>query len=1426
MSTIKTKRDSLESYLREQIIGPGAGRNRIIKISDEFDYLFLSNSLLENSSEALSVVPGIYYSSGILFPSVQKSKVLDDKNKIDTIDEIVEEVGGDLLDDLDDNNILEERIVENDEDLQMDQMYPKNVGFTFCMDKFDLKNSGFELNISARHYNRVIDDNISQYGIRLELDKGLFTEILNEPLLEEFGTLGQYFVIIESGGYCFLKQVLSFPLIPVLDSNSDPVIKDGKQILKSENLIKRANNLMGRIYFLKNRNLFPDDFDIHGVVTIDSLLQNISNKLFNKSIEFDEQNILYNASQELEDLQNVLSHFTDANEIFSGRYGIWQSQSIIEKIKIRGLEIVNNLKTIYSGSKLKGAEFFSINEDPISSLDKIINIPINDNESASLSINIQLSSDSRNNNNLIYCKIQLLNTSSPFVPSENSYLSLASEEVNKRSFFGVECKVYSEKLHPYNLKNSESVIDDKEAASIQFLYRKFKDYAVGHGCSVTWGIDGINYVKTEYMPSCETPDVDSIPRDLSKLPINGEAPEFLENKKIQQIKYLSSLSDASDKSIYDGLIEFVESYKIWIDQKQVFADAIINENDREVANIEIEKCINDYVRLKTNVQTYLKEGSANLKKFRLMNSSMFIQMWHGRYSGSDTLKVLMEAESFTGFNAEFYNLQSDFLFVEGKSASWRAFQLAFILLNLESIFDDNNSNENRNELVDLVWFPTGGGKTEAYLGLISLTILHRRINYGSDGGGTSAIMRYTLRLLTLQQFQRASKLIIALELIRRGKNSFKVDLGEEPIRIGLYVGDNQIPNRTSDLIKEIEKLNNGNPSKIPFDDCICCGSKIKGITEILPKNINNKYNHNLARLVCTNKKCAMILPIGRDMINRPDMGFFPILLSDESIYQHPPALLFGTVDKFAQLAHKVNNKNDGRDKDSRRLFGRGNWEEYKPRNGYLPPDLIIQDELHLLLGPLGTGVALFESAFEQLCTRPDGTKPKVISSTATTRNTKLQIEALFNKSLNIFPKQGIDCDDSFFGIYKRNYFGAETSEYNYDSKRKYIGFLPTGRTQVWMQMRISALCLTHRALFELENNFGTTLVPDFSAEFIKAQNYFYSVVSYFNSVKEVGRTQAQVQTYILKEVRKVLNRSMRSQKLLKTMYAMKNKLVEAELTGRLTGEEVKRTLFKVEKDWTPNRFPIKDGDEIIPQYNLIPEFIVATNMISVGLDVSRFNIIIMNSMPRNTAEYIQASSRVARNDLGLVLTIHHPFKSRDLSHYEKFIEFHEKMYSYVEPISITPFTQKSVDKFMPLYVATIIRHFCEDFSDRNTAHNITSESVDRLIQLCLKYFNERFARIQSDQDESTQQILTQIDLEYIESWIEEAIKSWLTGKDKADFDNLKLVFSNANLGNANGEVDLYSQLNNLNIKEYQKKWEVGMSLRNIEPSAAIHINKY
>ncbi len=1425
MSTVKVKRNSLELYLKEQIIGPGAGRNRVIRINKD-NFSFLEKPYLENNNEALTKVPGFYYSTGILFPnkSYEITQIVNSSKK-----DILEE-DYDIQDEQLENNTIEEENLISEDEAQIDQMYPKNMGLTFCIKLEDLKSKGFELHLSARHYRRVDDKEQDNFGIRLELDKDKFNNIL-ELKLDSKITLGQFFKVNTLNNISYLKQFNNFPqeLIKGIDGN--PILDSkGKEKYKQINILTLAKNIIGESFYNQNTNLFKN-IGQNFKKNIDNLITDLSDQILKSCTDENLRILLYNASQVLEEYQNILSHFSDANVLYTGTYGVWEASLLKKILYINQIKLGGSIKTILKNDELLDTKILDENNEVINTLSDVLKVDLDNNKKAALSLNIQFSCDTRaNNNDLVYCKIQIYNTSSPFTATETNFYSMASEELNVLSFFGVECKVKYD-LYPYNDRDSDIAVEDNEASAIRLLYRNINDYAVGHGCSVSWDI-AKSFVKTDYMPHCDTPDVDSTPRDITQTPINGTLPNFSQNTTIQQIKYLSTLSDASDDEIILGLNNFMEDYNLWILKKSEIVEGIIDANELLVARSEMNKCINDYKRLKYNINTFLMSGSDNLKKFRLMNTAMFIQMWHKKYAGTIEINELMNSINFSGFNADFYKKCKDDIYDLGISANWRAFQLAFIILNLDGIFNDTPDNPQRNDLVDLVWFPTGGGKTEAYFGLICLTILHRRMTYFEEGGGTSAIMRYTLRLLTLQQFQRASILIMALEIMRRCSISFGQDLGIEPIRIGLYVGNNQIPNKTNDtvkggLIQEFQKMNNNKSSKIPFDNCICCGSKIRGL-EVVLNQTNNNFNHDIGRLFCTNKLCAMYIPVGSQVKQRPDMGFFPFLLSDEAIYQHPPALLFGTVDKFAQLAHKVNNANNGRNEDSRRLFGRGNWEGYKPKEGYLPPDLIIQDELHLLLGPLGTGVALFESAFEQLCTRKNGTKPKVISSTATTRNTGLQIEALFNKNLNIFPKAGIDCDDSFFGMYKRLY-NSENSNYVYESKRRYIGFLPTGRTQVWMQMRIDALCLAHRALFELEFHNNDTINPNFSYDLEKAQNYYYSIVAYFNSVKEVGRTQAQVQTYILRETRKLLNRSMRSQKLLKPIYAMKSDLVESELTGRKSGEEVKKELARVSSNWSPNRFPIKimheDGQiEIMRQDNIIPEFVVATNMISVGLDVGRFNVIIMNSMPRNTAEYIQASSRVARNDFGLVLTIHHPFKARDLSHYEKFIEFHEKMYSYVEPISITPFTKKSIDRFMPLYIATIVRHFNEKFANRNSANNIEQNDIDSLTEICMKYFNKRERRLSSKTDDAIKELLTGVDLEYINTWVYEAITSWFLGKNQVNGNGLNMVFKNA--VNSNNQIDLFSSSNNLNIKDFQIKWKVAMSLRNIEPSAAIHVNKY
>jgi superfamily II DNA/RNA helicase len=282
---------------------------------------------------------------------------------------------------------------------------------------------------------------------------------------------------------------------------------------------------------------------------------------------------------------------------------------------------------------------------------------------------------------------------------------------------------------------------------------------------------------------------------------------------------------------------------------------------------------------------------------------------------------------------------------------------------------------------------------------------------------------------------------------------------------------------------------------------------------------------------------------------------------------------------------------------------------------------------------------------------------------------------------------------------------------------------------------------------------------------------------------------------------------------------------ESELTGRLSGEEVKNELKNVETKWSAkNRFANIQDNEVI-KGKVPSEFVVATNMISVGIDVSRFNTIIMNSMPRNIAEYIQASSRVARNDYGLVLTVHHPFRARDISHYEKFIEFHEKMYSYVEPISITPFTQKAVERYMGLYLATMLRHTTR-FTERLSANEISSISATELsniVAALISYFEARKIRM-SNYDKLISNLLKQENILQIKKWIEQAFAEWKEESNKTLADNKTFVFNNKSARSTPPQEQLYVDIEEYEGNIHSKKWQVPMSLRVIEPEAAIKIN--
>lgn len=1401
---IHAKREQLEKFISEQIIGPGISGYRFINLQD--DETLSKNPAdrqpIDYYRELINIVPAAVYSTGILFPL--------DKSKLNSNDGLSNHYEKEILVEDDGTNTIEkeqdEDSIEDDAAIYIDQMFPNTMGLTCCFESNLLNLNKVNITVKGRYYTKVDQkgSNFNQnYGVLCECDETNLKALISHTILAD------KIQIVERN----LNKIL---LIRQLSTDQLPEIKALIRNIGETKSVALKNKLSEFDFSLKARSL-------------SALKQSCYYELKNQCTEDGKRKKLYEVSQEIEEIENIISHINDLVELNDSRsYGLWQSNPI--EIDVPLPEVISN--------DLKGKKAFTYKTHK--SLRNIFRFDLEKGRYAALSINFQISKDSRKNNGNFFLKAQLVNTSTPFEKedSDSRYYSTFNEEVNIRTFFGVNLSITNPSLIPYNsidLKINKNVYNEDDVT--KFIYRQFNDYGIGHGCSVKWSNnnEGIITVATEYIPVCDTPDVDPTPRNkeiVTQINEGFEPSLFIQSSKALEFKWLSHFSKASDDEILLGLNSFVDSYGAWIESK---SKNYQSQDDRikKIAFQELGKCKTDKERMSKNITLFLTgvQNAQNLESFRLMNAAMFMQLWHSVKVKRNEVQNVFDEVDFKSFDFCFYQKAEDELFEKGLSATWRPFQLAFILLNLDGIFKEESDAkwDKRNEWVDLVWFPTGGGKTEAYLGIIALTIINRRKLYKENGGGTAAIMRYTLRLLTLQQFQRATLVVMALELLRRWD---LYGLGNEPIFIGLWVGDNSLPNKMlpspgrpddkNNLLSEFLKLSDGGRSKIPYDNCPWCKSKLSPSNQEISDK-GNTFHYNRLHLKCSHQKCSFSFT--RPARARIDQGPIPVSLCDDEIYQHPPALLFGTVDKFAQLAHKVSNEEGKRNKDSRRLFGKGNWEPGKPKNGYLPPDLIIQDELHLLLGPLGSSVALFESAIDQLCKRDDGTRPKIISSTATTRNTDLQIMALFDRRVNLFPKPGVECDDSFFSFYKRRYKDSEGNGLEYLSKRRYIGILPTGRTQIWMQMRLAAILMTHRAIFELSQLKDKSPL-DFESykDFEKAMDYYHTIVSYFNSLKEVGKTESQIHTYILKEIRRVFNRVMRPNKLMHALYTYS--IRKGELTGRLSGEEVKNELDKVQSKWDASKRFAYYKENDIQVGHVSPDFVVATNMISVGIDVSRFNSIIMNSMPRNIAEYIQASSRVARDSYGVVLTVHHPFRARDVSHYEKFIEFHEKMYSYVEPISITPFTQKAIERYLGLYLATIIRH-TTDFVNRNSAvdiSNLDSIQLSEFINHAFIYFEKRRIHLdESGVSELVKNLLKRQNVDTIKKWIEDAINEWRLFETQTETEGKTLVFNNRKANARPPQEQLYVDIEEYEGNIHSEKWQVPMSLRVIEPEAVLKI---
>lgn len=730
---------------------------------------------------------------------------------------------------------------------------------------------------------------------------------------------------------------------------------------------------------------------------------------------------------------------------------------------------------------------------------------------------------------------------------------------------------------------NSSVVDNMEEKIECMQYRSVMNYAHGHGCSISYSETqkGVFTVISDFLP---------IERVYQMMP--GE----IKNKNILSLAYWENVSRLTACS---ELNSFIGEYAMWRNEQE---DKNRKASEKEFSQIgqiviaRIDECI---LRLKSGIKM-LETNDNALKAFCLMNRAMLLQRIKTKH-------------------------------VDEKDAYWYPFQLAYILQIIPDIVDVKSSFR---ESVDLLWFPTGGGKTEAYLGVAAFTIFYRRLVGKNVLDGVTIIMRYTLRLLTIQQFERATSLICACEYVRRMEN-----LGGGEISIGLWIGSNMTPNRIEQAREALQKLRDnpyeniyeGNPVQITR--CPWCGRKIA-------LNGYDIKNQKMIIRCADNETCEF-------------HNGLPIYVVDEDIYRERPTLLISTIDKFARIAWEEN---------SRYLFGEGT----------APPELIIQDELHLISGPLGSLSGIYEIAIEYLCER-GGRRSKIIASTATVKNAEEQIRNLYNRKYIQFPPAGIDYDDSFFAV---------KADADQRPARTYIGLCEMGGSIADLLIRVYAVLFFAKALFIKQGRSENVI------------DQYFTTVGYFNALKDLGATSTIIQDRIFTHIRNLIARTFKKEADTYQVIPADVRIFESsELTSRKTSREIKDTLELLTLKYNePGSY----------------SYVLASNMLSVGIDIDRLGVMTVYNQPKSNAEYIQATSRVGRRYPGIVLTMYNNMRSRDKSHYEQFGYYHKSFYRYVEATSVTPFSLRAMEKALHCVFVALVRLTIPSLSGNETARYFSS----------------------------------------------------------------------------------------------------------------------
>jgi hypothetical protein len=912
-----------------------------------------------------------------------------------------------------------------------------------------------------------------------------------------------------------------------------------------------------------------------------------------------------------------------------------------------------------------------------------------------------------------------------------------SDEPDRAYVFQPEIEVRSDTpfIPRPDLRGVQAEDWDEQVADLH--YADTPEYATGHGVSAAWEIaDGVcRVLRTAWMPRAEVEKTETVA--IAGVELSMDA--------------LGGLTDGAAAAA--ALRPLVAQYRAWINTMRDAKIATLSERRRETAEelLRLAGIAADRIEQGTRV---LAEDADALDAFRIANRAV-----------ARALRQRLGVER----------------------PRWRAFQLAFLLLNLPGLADPKDPHR---ETVDLLFFPTGGGKTEAYLGLAAFAMVLRRLRHpgekGCAGAGVSVIMRYTLRLLTLDQLARATGLVCALDLEREADPG---RYGEWPFEIGLWVGKAATPNilgyrgdnRSDSARAKVRQFKNdpkSKPSPIPLENCPWCGTRFQPASFTL---LPNDDRPSELRIVCTNYECDFT----RD---RP----LPIVAVDEPIYRRLPAFLIATVDKFAALpwTGQAGALLGGADRyDTSGFYGAA-----EPRGGTRlaaplpPPDLIIQDELHLISGPLGTMAGLYEATIEALCVRESGgraVRPKIVASTATVRRAQNQIQALFARSqTQVFPPPGPDRRDAFF---------ARTVPASDIPARLYLGIAAQGRNpkvvmrRAWLALMGAAECAYRDA--GGRRNKQNPADP------------YMTVLGYFNSLRELGGARRILEEEVQNTIKAYGSRKRIGEE--RGVFQDRKTFSEVmELTSRVPTDRVAEARRRLET-------PFHDNQRV--------DCAIATNMISVGLDIPRLGLMVVLGQPKTHAEYIQATSRIGRDDdrPGLVVTLLNIHKPRDRSHYERFCHYHETFYRSVEVGSVTPFSARALDRGFAGALVGLARQAEPRLTPPQGAGAI-AEVRAALERRLLDAFLER-VRAQPIEDEAEREER----LRSVQNRIVDLLDAWLTVV--ADYQHAGVAVQYQTYELKQPRPLLRDMLDQDFASEHHRKFRVSRSLRDVEPEVNLFL---